>query len=199
MGAVTTTEDFDFEWLEMGDMEPCSYFSDEDKEAKSEYMGYCTLVKLDGFFKLKRHSYRGTYRYRLTIDYGQGDTKNLRFFGKLKKEVGELCGMNKMVVIGEPLDSGSRPDGNVNARFYSSLYEKPSIPIGKLVNGKRERMDGIDELVDKEFHGSCMINIDKVKIDGTYPLIDIEVGELLVRSMDHVRSYFKEYEVSISD
>ena len=162
-------------------------------------------IRIDGNFVVNRHKYRGSDVYQLGINYGKGDTRNIKFFNELKEKVDNLCKkFEGPVVIGEPnfFDEG-KPwsiewERNINAKIHSTLLKGVRIPAWKLVkaNGKNKKKSiDIENIAKKRFHGSCMISINDVLVTDSLKTINLEVGEILVKEMGFTESHFKEYEI----
>ena len=64
----------------------------------------------------------------------------------------------------------------------------------ELVKGKKKRIS-IESIVNKEIYGNCVIGINEVLVDDSVARLNLEVGEILVKEMNPIKSLFKEYEI----
>ena len=187
---------FDIETLRLGPQEFCGIFNDCRRFKVEDDGLFPTVIRVDGNFTVFKRKYMGMRVFSLEIN--EDDTKNIEFFGRVKEQICKLCEMH--IVIGKAnCNEDFKPrrvdwDKNVNANVYSGLYDRVNIPIWKLVEGKKKRIN-IESIVNKEFYGSCVIGINKVLVDDSVGRLNLEVGEILVKEMGFTKSLFKEYEI----
>ena len=193
---VETIDTFDIEALRLVHQEFCGIFNDCRRFTVENGSLIPTVIRIDGNFTVFKRKYMGMGVFSLGIN--KDNTKNIEFFGRVKEQIGKLCGLP--VVIGEAnCNDDFKPwrvdwDKNVNASIYSGLYDGVNIPIWKLVKGNKKKRISIESIVNKEFYGSCVIGINEVLVDDSVGKLNLEVGEILVKEMGFTKSIFKEYE-----
>ena len=193
---VETIDTFDTEALRLGRQEFCGIFNDCQRFKVEDDELLPTGIRIDGNFTVFKRKYMGMGVFSLGID--EDNTQNIEFFDRVKHQIGKLCELP--VVIGEAnRNDNFKPwrvdwDKNVSASIYPGLYDRVNIPIWKLVKGKKKRIS-IESIVNKEFHGICVIGINEVLVDDSVARLNLKVGEILVKEMGFTKSLFKEYEI----
>ena len=87
----------DIEALRLGRQEFCGIFNDCIRFKVEDDGLLPTGISIDGNFTVFKRKYMGIGVFSLGID--EDNTKNMEFFGRVKKQIGKLCGLP--VVIGE--------------------------------------------------------------------------------------------------
>ena len=181
-----TIDTFDIESLRLGHQEFCGMFNDCPR-FKIENNKIFSCIGIDENLMIWCLSIN-IWVYSLGID--EGDTRNIKFFDKIKEKIGKLCKkFEGPVVIGAAnfLDT-CKPwrahwEKNVNAKIHSGSFNRFHIPIWKLVKAKggyKKKRISIKSIANKEFYGSCVIRINDILVDDSVKTLNLEVGRILV-------------------
>ena len=138
---VETITTFDIEALRLWRQEFCGTFNDCQRFKVENDSLIPTVIRIDGNFTVFKRKYMGMGVFSLGIN--EDDTKNIKFFDRVKHQIGKLCELP--IVIGEANHNDNfKPwrvdwDKNVNASIYSGLYENGELTslYGKWSKGRR--------------------------------------------------------------
>ena len=158
---------------------------------KFEYNGVKILpLRIDGKFKLFRFKNSRGDIYSLSI---RCDLKNESFFGRLCKVVAnESCRLVPKVNGRKlkPEDFELIKDSKVGRSVYAKLYSKKSEKVKCRISlGSPKNTIPVEELVDENFEGSCILKLYHTYLGSTRP-ITLSVEEILIKEMNTMKSYF---------
>ena len=145
-------------------------------------------IRIDGNFKLFRFRKKRGDTYSLLITC---DTSNEWFFRELCKVVSkETCKLVRKSIY-KPEDFKLVKNNKSGQSVYAKVYTKKSGKVKCRISlGPSRNVIGMEELVDQNFKGSCIIKIYKVYI-GSAESISFSVEEILAREIESRRSYFE--------
>ena len=152
--------------------------------------GKIPSLRIDGKFRLFRFKNSKGDIYSLSIKCNEA---NKRFFESFCEAVArEYCRLVPKV-NGKKLkavDFELVKDGKVGRNVYTKIYTKKSGKVKGRVSLKCP-IDTIpiDELVDENFEGSCILRLYHAYL-GSTKSITISVEEILVKKIDIMESYF---------
>ena len=145
-------------------------------------------IRIDGKFKLFRFRKKHGDTYLLSITC---DASNEFFFREVCKVISkETC---KLVCksICKPEDFELVKNNKTDQSVYAKIYTKKSGKVKCRISlGSSRNVIGVEELVDENFKGSCIIKIYQVYI-GSTKSITFSVEETLAREIESRRSYFE--------
>ena len=147
-------------------------------------------LRIDGKFRLFRFKSSKGDIYSLSIKCNEA---NERSFERLCEAV--ACESCRLVpkVNGKKLkaeDFELVKDSKVGRKVYTKIYTKKSGKVKCRVSLKSAKnMIPIDELVDENFEGSCILRLYHAYL-GSTKSITLSVEEILVKEMDTMESYF---------
>ena len=145
-------------------------------------------ICIDGNFKLFRFRKKHGDTYSLSITC---DTSNEWFFRELCKVVSkEICKLVRKPIC-KPEDSELVKNNKSGQSVYAKVYTKKSGKVKCRISlGSSKNVIGVEELVDQNFKGSCIIKIHQVYI-GSSKSISFSAEEILAREIESRRSYFE--------
>ena len=143
-------------------------------------------IRIDDNFKLFifRKKRGDTYLLSITCD-----ASNEFFFREICKVISkETC---KLVCKCKPEDFELVKNNKSGQSVYAKVYTKKSGKVKCRISlGSSRNAIGVEELVDENFKGSCIIKIFQVYI-GSVKSISFSVEEILAREIESKRSYFE--------
>ena len=147
-------------------------------------------LRIDGEFRLFRFKNSKGDIYSLSIKCNDA---NERFFERLCEAVArESCRLVPKV-IGKKLkaeDFELVKDSKVGRNVYTKIYTKKSGKVKCRVSLRSPKDTiPIDELVDENFEGSCILRLYHAYL-GSTKSITLSVEEILAKKMDIIESYF---------
>ena len=147
-------------------------------------------LRIDGKFKLFRFKNPKGDIYTLSIKCNEA---NESFFERFCKVVArESCRLVSKVNGKKlkPEDFELVKDSKVGRSVYTKIYTRKSGKVKCRVSLKSPKnMIPIDELVDKNFEGSCILRLYHTYL-GSTKAITLSVKEILIKEMDTMESYF---------
>ena len=158
---------------------------------KLEYNGgKIPPLRIDGTFRLFRFKNPGRDIYSLSIRCNE---ENKRFFKRLCEVVARKSCKLVPKVNGrklKPEDFELVKDSKVRRSVYTKIYTRKSRKVKCRISFKSTNNTiQIDELVDENFEGSCIIRLYHAYL-GSTKSITFSVEEILVKEMDITESYF---------
>ena len=158
--------------------------------------GEMPLIRIDGNFRLFRFRNINGDIYLLSITC---DATNEWFFKELCKIISrESCRMVRKHEgnIVKPEDFELVRDNRTGQSVYTKIYSKKSGKVKCRVSlGSPRNVIGVEELVDENFEGSCIIKFYQAYI-GSSKSISLLVEEMLAREIGIREFYFKDEESS---
>ena len=147
-------------------------------------------LRIDGKFRLFRFKNSKADTYSLSIKCNEA---NERFFERLCEAVARESYRLVPKVNGKKLkaeDFELVKDSKVGGNVYTKIYTKKSGKVKCHVSLKspKDTMP-IDELVDENFEGSCILRLYHAYLGSTKSIM-LSVEEILVKKMDIMESYF---------
>ena len=149
-------------------------------------------LRVDGKFRLFRFKNPGGDIYSLSL---RCDAKNEPFFGQLCDAVArESCRLvpkvNGKKLKPEDFDlvKDNKSERSVYAKIYSRKSGKAKCRISL---GSPNNTINLDELVDENFEGSCILKLCHAYL-GSTPSITLSIEEIFVREMSSMESFFSE-------
>ena len=114
-------------------------------------------IRIDGDFRLFRFENKNSDTYSLSITC---DPTNESFFRELNNVIAEeSCKILKDESI-KPEDFELIRDNRSGRSVYTKIYSKRSGQVKcRISQGSYKNVIGIEELVDEQFEGSCMLRI----------------------------------------
>ena len=145
-------------------------------------------IRIDGNFKLFRFRKKCGDTYSLSITC---NTSNEWFFSELCKVIfKETCKLVHKSIC-KPEDFELVKNNKSGQSVYAKVYTKKSGKVKCRISlGSSRNVIGVEELVDENFKGSCIIKIHQVYI-GSAKSISFSVEEILAREIESRRSYFE--------
>ena len=147
-------------------------------------------LRIDGKFRLFRFKNPRGDIYLLSIRCNE---ENERFFKRLCEVVArESCRLVPKVNGRKlkPEDFELVKDSKVGRSVYTKIYTRKSGKVKCWISLKSlKNMIPIDELVDENFEGSCILRLYHAYL-GSTKSITFSVEEILVKEMDTMESYF---------
>ena len=144
-------------------------------------------IRVDGNFRVFKFDNKNGPVYSLEINC-TGDNES--FFRKLNSVLAnQSCKILKdHTVTPEDFElvKENKYGCSVFAKIYLTKSEKTKYRISK---GSYKNLTEIDELVDENFRGSCILKVYQAYI-GSSKSISLSVEEILVREVDRKESYF---------
>ena len=167
---------------------------------KFEYAGSkIPPLRIDGKFRLFRFKNPRGDIYSLSI---RCDAANEPFFERLCEVVAkESCRLVPKVNGRKlkPEDFELIKDSKVGRSVYAKLYSRKSGKAKcRLSLGSPKNMIPVEELVDENFEGSCILKLYHAYLGSTHS-ITLSVEEILVKEMNTMESYFDGESDSESD
>ena len=158
------------------------------KSIRSTYNGEeVPPIRVDGNFRVSKFNNKNGPVYPLVINCS-GDNES--FFKKLGSALAnQSCKILKDCTINPEdfeLVKENRYGCSVFAKIYRSKSGKTKCRISK---GSYKTLIEIDELVDENFRGSCILKVYQAYISSSKS-ISLSVEEILVREVDRKESYF---------
>ena len=158
---------------------------------KFEYSGgKINPLRIDGKFRLFRFKNPGGDIYLLSIRCNE---EKERFFKRLCEVVARVSCRLVPKVNGrklKPEDFELVKDSKVGRSVYTKIYTRKSGKVKCRISLKSPKnMIPIDELVDENFEGSCILRLYHAYL-GSTKSITFSVEEILVKEMDIMESYF---------
>ena len=154
--------------------------------------GKIPLLRIDGKFRLFRFKNSRGDICLLSI---RCNDANKSFFERLCEVVSRESCIRKLVpkVNGNkfrPEDFELVKDSKVGRSVYAKIYARKSGKAECRVSLKsRKNMIPMDELVDENFEGSCILKLYNAYL-GSTKSISLSIKEILVKEMDTMESYF---------
>ena len=145
-------------------------------------------LHIDGDFRLFRFRNKNGDTYSLSITC---DSTNESFFRELNKVIAkESCKILKDKSI-KPGDFELIRENRSGRSVYAKIYSKKSgkVRCRRISQGCYKNVIGVEELVDEDFEGSCILKIYQAYI-GSYKTISLSVEEILVKKIGIRESYF---------
>ena len=151
-------------------------------------------IRIDGNFRLFRFRNKNGDIYSLSITcYAANES----FFRELFKVVSrESCRMVKKREgkVVKPEDFELVRDNRTGRSVYAKIYSKKSGKVKCRISlGSPRNLIEVEELVDENFEGSCIIKLYQAYI-GSSKSISLSVEEILARKIGIRESYFKDEE-----
>ena len=147
-------------------------------------------LRVDGKFRLFRFKNSKGDIYSLSIKCNE---KNERFFERLCKVVSrEPCKLVSKVNGKKlrPKEFKLVKDSKVGRNVYAKIYMRKSGKVKCHVSLKSPKnMIQIDELVEENFEGSCILRLYHAYL-GSTKSITLSAEEILIKEMDTMESYF---------
>ena len=145
-------------------------------------------IRIDGKFKLFRFIKKSGDTYSLSITC---DTGNESFFRELCRVISkETCKLVRKSIC-KPEDFELVRNNKSGQSLYAKVYTKKSGKVKCRISlGSSRNVIGVEELVDENFKGSCIIKIFQVYI-GSLKSISFSVEEILAREIESRRSHFE--------
>ena len=153
-------------------------------------------IRIDGNLRLFRFRNKNGDIYLLSITC---DATNEWFFKELCKVISrESCRMvqkHKGKIV-KPEDFELVRDNRTGRSVYTKIYSKKSGKVKCRISlGSSRNVMGVEELVDENFEGSCIIKLYQAYI-GSSKSISLLVEEILARKIGIRECYFKDEESS---
>ena len=160
---------------------------------KFEYNGGAMPpLRIDGKFRLFRFKNPGGDIYSLSI---RCDAKNEPFFGKLCDAVArESCRLVPKVNGKKlkPEDFDLVKDNKSGRSVYAKIYSRKSGKAKCRISlGSPKNTINIEELVDENFEGSCILKLYHAYLGSTRS-ITLSIEEIFIKEMSTMESYFSE-------
>ena len=167
---------------------------------KSEYNGgRIPPLRVDGKFKVFRFKNSKGDIYSLSIKCNE---ENERFFERLCEVVAkESCRLVPKVNGRKlkPEEFELVKDSKVGRNVYAKIYTRKSGEVKCRISLKSPKdAIPIDELVDENFEGSCILRLYHAYL-GSTKTITFSEEEILVKEMDIIESYFDDESDSEDD
>ena len=144
-------------------------------------------IRVDGNFRVFKFENKNGPVYSLAINC-TGDNES--FFRKLNSvPANQSCKILKDYTVtpeNVELVKENKYGCSVFAKIYLRKSGKTRCRVSK---GSHENLIEIDEFIDENFRGSCILKIYQAYI-GTIKSISLSVEEILVREIDRKESYF---------
>ena len=151
-------------------------------------------LRIDGKFRLFRFKIPTGEIYLLSI---RCDEKNKPFFEKLCDAVARVsCRLVKKVNCKrlKPDDFDLVKENKSGRSIYPKVYcKKSGMAKSRISLGSTKNTINIDELVDENFKGSCVLKLYHAYL-GVTKLITLSIEEIFVCEMSKMESYFSESE-----
>ena len=170
----------------------------EDRENRSQEFKYKSLrfaydraevlpIRVDGNFRVFKFNNKNGPAYSLAINC-TGDNES--FFRKLNTVLAnQSCKILKDHTV-TPEDYELVKENKYGCSVFTKIYCSKSVKTKcRISKGSYKNLIEIDELVDKNFRGSCILKVYQVYI-GSSKSISLSVEEILVREVDFKESYF---------
>ena len=167
---------------------------------KFDYAGEAVPpLRVDGKFRLTRFKNPKGNIYSLSINC---DGPKESFFRSLCDVVArESCRLVPRVSDKKlkPEDFNLVKDGKYRSAVHTKIYNSKSGKVKcRISSGSTKNLIGIDELVDENFQGSCILKLYHAYI-GSTKSITFSVEEIFVREMLNMESYFSDSESEESE
>ena len=145
-------------------------------------------IRIDRKFKLFRFRNKRGDTYSLSITC---NASNEFFFREICKVISKETGKLVHKSICNPEDFELVKNNKSGQSVYAKVYTKKSGKVKCRISLRSSRnVIGVEELVDENFKGSCIIKIYQVYI-GSVKSISFSVEEILAREIESRRSYFE--------
>ena len=144
-------------------------------------------IRVDGNFRVFKFENKNGPVYSLAINC-TGDNES--FFRKLNSVLAnQSCKILKDHTV-TPENFELVKENKYGCSVFAKIYLRKSGKARcRISRGSRKNLIEIDELVDKNFRGSCILKIYQAYI-GSSKSISLSVEEILVREVDRKESYF---------
>ena len=144
-------------------------------------------IRVDGNFRVFKFENKNGSVYSLVINC-TGDNES--FFRKLNSALAnESCKILKDHTV-TPENFELVKENKYGCSVFAKIYLRKSGKARcKISRGSHKNLIEIDELVDENFRGSCILKIYQAYI-GSSKSISLSVEEILVREADRKESYF---------
>ena len=156
-------------------------------------------LRVDGKFELFKFKNPKADIYSLSITCNE---ENERFFERLCEVVAKESIRLVPKVNGrklEPEEFELVKDSKVGRNVYAKIYTRKSGKVKCRISLKFPKdAIPIDELVDEDFEGSCILRLYQAYL-GSTKSITLSVEEILVKKMDIMESYFDDESDSEDD
>ena len=140
-------------------------------------------LRVDGNFRVFKFENKNGSAYSLVINC-TGDNES--FFRKLNSALAnQSCKILKDHTV-TPENFELVKENKYGCSVFSKIYLKKS---GKVSKGSYKNLIEIDELVDENFSGSCILKVYQSNI-GLSKSISLSVEEILAKEVDSKESYF---------
>ena len=152
-------------------------------------------IRIDGNFRLFKFRNKNGDIYSLSITC---DDTNESFFEELCKVVSkESCRLvhKKEGEVVKPKDFELVRDNRTGRSVYAKIYskKKPGKVKCRISLGSPRNVIGVEELVNENFEGSCIIKLYQAYI-GSSKSISLSAEEILARKIGIRESYFEDSE-----
>ena len=153
-------------------------------------------IRIDGNFRLFRFRKKNGDIYSPSITC---DAINESFFKELckviSKESFRMVRKHEGKIV-KPEDFELVRDNRTGQSVYAKIYSKKSGKVKCRISlGSFQNVIEVEELVDENFKGSCIIKIYQVYI-GSVRSISFSVEKILAREIESRRSYFEDEDSS---
>ena len=157
------------------------------KSVTFAYDGEVPPIRVDGNFRVFQFENKNGPIYSLVINY-TGDNES--FFRKLNSVLAnQYCKILKDHT-GTPENFELVKENKYRCSIFTKIYLRKSGKARcRISRGSHKNLIGIDELIDENFRGSCILKIYQAYI-GTSKSLSLSVKEILVREIDRKESYF---------
>ena len=141
-------------------------------------------IRVDGNFRILKSENKNGPAYSLVINC-TGDNES--FFRKLNSALAnQSCKILKDHTVTPELEKENKYGCSVFAKIYCNKSGKTKCRISK---GSYKNPIEIDELIDENFRGSCILKFYHAYI-GSSKCISLSVQEILAREVERKESYF---------
>ena len=144
-------------------------------------------IRVDGNFRVFKFDNKNGPIYSLAINC-TGDNES--FFRKLSSVLAsQSCKILKDLTV-NPEDFELVKENKYGCSFFTKIYHCQSGETKcRISKGSYKNLIEIDELVDENFRGSCILKVYQAYI-GSSKSISLSVEEILVREVNRKESYF---------
>ena len=144
-------------------------------------------IRVDGNFRIFKFNNKNGPVYSLAINC-TGDNES--FFRKLNSVLAnQSCKILKDRTV-NPEDFELAKENKYGCSVFAKIYRSKSGKTKcRLSKGSYKNLIEIDELVDENFRGSCILKVYQAYVDSSKS-ISLSVEEILVREVDRKESYF---------
>ena len=157
---------------------------------KFEYDGDKMLpLRIDGTFRIFKFKNSKGIIYSLSINC---DESLEEFFNELREVIAnETCRLvpKKLSPDSFELIKSSKHGQNVYAKIYTKASGKAECKVSELSKSKRRIPIPLEELVDRNFEGSCSLKLYQAYV-GSTKSISLSVEKILVTDRETSSSYF---------